>query len=53
MLDPKHDADQAEATLRSMIKDKPKDPIRWLSLIVFQAARRTPAAVASTIDSGP
>jgi tetratricopeptide (TPR) repeat protein len=49
MLDRNHEPDQAEESLRILVKEKPNDPSAWLNLVAFQALRRTPTDVDRTI----
>ncbi len=49
MLDQNNLPEQAEESLKTLVKEKPNDAFGWLSLIAFQASRRTPADVARTI----
>ena len=49
MLARNNQPDQAEDSLKALVKDKPNDPSGWLTLIYFQAIKRTPADMARTI----
>lgn len=49
ILDSNNQSGEAEESLKTLVKEKPNDPSSWLTLIAFQALRRTPAEVARTI----
>ena len=49
MLDSHNKPDQAEESLRSLVKERPNDPSAWLTLISFLAIRKSPAELAPTI----
>ena len=50
MLDQNNQPEQAEASLKALVKDRPNEPSTWLTLIAFLAIRRTPADVNRTIE---
>jgi tetratricopeptide (TPR) repeat protein len=50
LLDRNNEPEQAENSLKDLVREKPNDPIGWLTLIQHQASRKTPADVARTIE---
>lgn len=49
MLLQNNQPEEAEDSLRTLVKEKPGEQGGWLTLIAFQALRKTPAEVATTI----
>ena len=50
ILDANGKPEQAEKALEELVDQRPNDPIAWLTLIAFEALRKTPADVARTIE---
>ena len=50
LLDSHNKPEQAEESLRSLVKEKPYDPNAWLTLIAFLSIRKTPEEIAPTIN---